>query len=265
MQHELFYSEEQPSKNVAHFVQSFWEFRASEHIKSPIMHRVFPDGCLSLIYFRNPYAAIKRLIICSINRKSIAVPITAGDQIWGMRIFSDVTFAYLNRKPPQFASSPFNRETAGTRYSEQLWTQLNASDNFCDAIEAFERYSRKYGVAANKVDKQLRSATNSLLKADEGLRISELARSIGISERQLERKFKKATGLTPKQFAMICRFRSTAIDLVQNAKTDWAVRAVKLGFADQSHLIKNFNELTGTSPQEFTENLDKIRHGKIIV
>lgn len=96
----------------------------------------------------------------------------------------------------------------------------------------------------------------SMLEASGGaLRVEELAAALGVSRQYLATQFRDHVGLPPKLFARICRFRSArAAALAASAATaspygrDWASLALDSGYFDQSHLIRDFHDFTGTSP-----------------
>ena len=77
----------------------------------------------------------------------------------------------------------------------------------------------------------------------------ELAAEAGLSERQLQRRFRRATGLSPKRFARIRRFREAAASLLGEAPPEWAAVADAAGYADQAHLCREFRQLVGLSPE----------------
>jgi len=87
------------------------------------------------------------------------------------------------------------------------------------------------------------------------LRVETLADSLGVSRQYLAAQFRDHVGLSPKLFARICRFRSaraaalvTAPDHAGPHGHDWATLALDSGYFDQSHLIRDFQDFTGASP-----------------
>lgn len=82
------------------------------------------------------------------------------------------------------------------------------------------------------------------------IRIDELAREIGISRQHLARQFLHHVGVSPKTFARVMRFRRLT-DRLNTSDVDWAGVAAEHGFYDQSHLIADFRELAGTTPNAF--------------
>jgi AraC-like DNA-binding protein len=85
-----------------------------------------------------------------------------------------------------------------------------------------------------------------------------------LSVRQLQRRFLNATGLTPKQFARVQRWRATAIKLAGDTESKLVDCAAELGFTDQAHLSRECASLTGRSPKSFTEKVRQIEHGNLV-
>ena len=76
--------------------------------------------------------------------------------------------------------------------------------------------------------------------------VASLARTLELSERQLERRFLQRIGLTPKRYAALRRFeRAVASASSASSLTDLALDA---GYYDQAHFIREFRRLTGGTP-----------------
>jgi len=74
-----------------------------------------------------------------------------------------------------------------------------------------------------------------------------LARNLGLTERTLERRFLAHVGATPKKYARVIRLRNA---IFQREKlSTWADVAYAVGYYDQSHMIRDFQELYGISPE----------------
>jgi AraC-like DNA-binding protein len=84
------------------------------------------------------------------------------------------------------------------------------------------------------------------------VRVETLAAALGVSRQYLGAQFRHHVGLSPKLFARICRFRAVrAAALAAQAGApghDWARLATDCGYFDQSHLIRDFHDFSGTSP-----------------
>ena len=82
-------------------------------------------------------------------------------------------------------------------------------------------------------------------------RIGALATTLGISRRQLDRRFAASVGMAPKSFARVLRFQA-ALGLLRAGAT--AVDAAcSAGYHDQPHMQRDFVSLAGHTPRAMIE------------
>jgi len=98
-------------------------------------------------------------------------------------------------------------------------------------------------------DRPVALAVSRMLRARR-FPVSRLARDCGWSPRQLERRFRAETGLSPRLLARIIRFQRVFRELGSGAR-DWVSVALDCGYADQAHLIRDFREFSGETPAAF--------------
>lgn len=84
---------------------------------------------------------------------------------------------------------------------------------------------------------------------DRGARVGAVVDRLGLTPKRFIARFEAQVGLTPKRFARIRRFQH-ALRLVDGAAS-WADLAADAGYADQSHLIRDFSEFAGVSPSAY--------------
>ncbi len=258
----MFYREIAPSTDLRNLILSFWEFRVPSGIASPIEHEIFPDGCVSLYYFRNLQRGINVVGLSSLQTETITRHVSAGDIFWGMRISPAACSSLLRVDPMALEENgPFQLEKFSHLLSG-LSDALRAVESIDAAATVFETRVRHLTDVA--IDGSVATAVSIIDELNGELRIDQLAKDVGLSPRQLQRRFKKSSGLSPKQYARIRRIRATAAILVENADVHWADRALEMGFSDQSHMAHEFKAVTKRSPRSFAEKLAAIEHGDII-
>ena len=86
------------------------------------------------------------------------------------------------------------------------------------------------------------------LQVAQGRRLRDVAAEIGVSIRKLRQDLTDALGLPPKTFGRISRLQRTVRQVAQGGELDWAEVALRHGFFDQSHLIRDFCQFTGMTP-----------------
>ncbi|MFT3825738.1 MAG: helix-turn-helix domain-containing protein [Chitinophagaceae bacterium] len=81
--------------------------------------------------------------------------------------------------------------------------------------------------------------------------IAQLQQQVCLSKRQLERNFVKEVGITPKLYSRMVRFSNALKHRRDHADTKWASLAYEFDYADQTHLIKDFQQFLGVTPGGF--------------
>jgi AraC-like DNA-binding protein len=81
------------------------------------------------------------------------------------------------------------------------------------------------------------------------LRVRKLAARLDVGERHLSRSFRAMFGASPKQFARVARIEK--VFAMRQAGSAWAEIAYACGFADQAHMINDFDAIVGETPQQF--------------
>jgi AraC-like DNA-binding protein len=97
-------------------------------------------------------------------------------------------------------------------------------------------------LAAPRADAAVAEAARRLRHT--GTRVESLADDLGLSERQLRRRFHAAAGYGPKTLQRVLRFRR----FLSAANGDLARAALDAGYADQAHLTRECTRLAGQTP-----------------
>jgi AraC-like DNA-binding protein len=81
------------------------------------------------------------------------------------------------------------------------------------------------------------------------MQIHSRAAKLGCSARHLARAFNNAFGISPKRFARLARFQKILAE--RRHGQSWAQVAYACGLTDQTHLVREFQDIVGESPTEF--------------
>lgn len=84
------------------------------------------------------------------------------------------------------------------------------------------------------------------------IRIKELSSQLHISQDALEKRFRKMTGTTPKQFTYIVKMN--AIIRQMGIVSSFLDAAFENGYYDQAHFNKDFKIFTGQTPSDFRKS-----------
>ena len=86
----------------------------------------------------------------------------------------------------------------------------------------------------------------------ERIRVEDLAQRVGLSSRQLHRKFRQVFGMSVKDFLTKSRIQS-ASDALIHQDLSIAELAAAFGFCDQSAFTQQFRKHTGITPIKFRQ------------
>jgi AraC-like DNA-binding protein len=87
-----------------------------------------------------------------------------------------------------------------------------------------------------------------LMRARPGEPVGAYAAAVGLSERQMRRRFTAAVGLAPKPYLRVRRLHAVLAAARHAGRPSWATLAVDAGFFDQPHMFAEFRRSVGCVP-----------------
>lgn len=202
---------------------------------------ILPDGCVDLLWRDG------ELTVAGLDRTAWRSPVRAGSSIVGVRLRPGVAGAVFGIPASELldARVPLE-ELLGSRapmLSERL---VGAHGREAEYLLLEEVIASAIGEGAP--DPLVLAATRRL--GFPGSRVDELAVGLGISERQLRRRFHQSVGYGPKTLDRVLRFRRlvSKAQAISEGEVDLARLAADLGYADQAHMARDSVRLTGLPP-----------------
>src|SRR5262249_6504464 len=80
--------------------------------------------------------------------------------------------------------------------------------------------------------------------------IADLADDLGYSQKHVIHLFHDQVGVPPKLYARIVRFDRLMRHLKTGGRGTWADLALRFGYYDQAHLVREVRQFTGASRRE---------------
>jgi AraC-like DNA-binding protein len=120
-----------------------------------------------------------------------------------------------------------------------------------EMISVVETFLTKLILQQKKQAHRIEAAAKLLLQHTEPISIDWLTKESCLSTKQFERKFKETAGVTASTLARINRFDKTV--KLKNAQphTDWLTIALQCGYYDYQHLVRDYKEFTGLTPNSY--------------
>ena len=150
----------------------------------------------------------------------------------------------------------------------QLYVQLGEALSFTNRVHLLDQFlMTRLALSERNLNSHWHRSL-ALVAQDRGAHtVRQLASSLNISARQLERKTLEFAGMTPQTMARVSRFVH-ALRLKQSAKQrrslTWTEIAHASGYYDQMHLIRDFRLMGGAKPTVLTDQLEP-HHGATLL
>jgi AraC-like DNA-binding protein len=217
------YTEIRPKPALRPWVECFWTKRDGGEGSA----RVLPDGCADLVFDLD---SGEGMAVGTMTRP-LVVP-NAGRHL-GVRFRPGRAAAFLR--------IPLAEITDARVPLRELVDEFD--------LDKLEQVLLARLAPAPPPDPRVAHAVSRILATAGTARIDDVARDANLSRQHLARQFATHVGVSPKTFARVVRFRSV-VDATNGAGTvDWADVALVHGYYDQAHLIGEFRELAGVTPE----------------
>jgi len=129
-----------------------------------------------------------------------------------------------------------------------------------EALRLFQGFLLKRVATTRRPHPGTVRAVREILKHRGLVSVNHLARTVGWSERTLERRFAQEVGLSPKLLSQTARFHCLLACVSPERKEKWASLAWDCGFADQAHLAREVLRFAGSSPMRLFDKELALAH-----
>jgi AraC-like DNA-binding protein len=213
-------------------------------------HRVLPDGCADVVWIGEAPA-----LVAGPATGPVVVPLRPRTIVVGIRLRPGAAPGLL-RLP---ASELADRDTP----LRELWGA--GADALTAPVIEQPSVAARLGAAAaalagrlpdaGSIDPMIAAATLWLARRPEG-RIEELARFLDMGERRLRRRFVAAIGYGPKTFQRVLRLQRVLALAGRGPGPGLSLAglAAEARYADQAHMSRELQALTGRSPRALLHN-----------
>lgn len=241
------FTEVKPHLNIAPFVDAYWELKNCDNFT--ILDKVIPDGCIDLIINLGEEYLIESEN-CSLKSEKAYLG-GAITEVKENKIRPNTHLLGVRFKPAGFShfysfSSLHETTNHCVELDQHMVPDLKSlSGNFSNAFDRF--YANRFIQPKHF----MLPVVNSVQKLKGQVSVNDLAEINCTTVRQLERTFKYYTGLTPKEYIGIVRFKF-ARELIASSYPERTLLdiALECGYYDHAHLGNEIKKYTNLSPSQ---------------
>lgn len=251
------YTAYEPTRDLFSAVEEFWTYLTPPDFLRPegATHRVLPDPSVSLAFCcRRDAAGVPedaRILLIGEKTRPKVFSYDRRRQIAAVRIKVEAVERLLGLRPGEHQDADVDLGTVLPLLAEQLLESFSATRSAHDAIGILRVLLMKQPDEDSDVRHAVvRHALDCVRDTHGRSPVERIADATGFSARHLRRLVRDATGVSLKHFARTTRFVTaiTAADAAE--RPQWAQVAADAGFYDQSHLVRDCQDICGLTPTE---------------
>jgi AraC-like DNA-binding protein len=249
-----------PPEELRDAIKCFW-YNSRDFGETESGFEIQPDGYAEIIFHFGS--------ACSVSYNGILQPLPSpcvmgllnkpalltskkSLEIIGIRCFPWTVFDLLGLQPGKDGVHIFEHSVAGL---QPALHKLIDDGKIIEAVAEVTKYFLNTRQPA--IDSTLLKAGDAMSRANGTMQVSQVAAAAHATVRTLERKFKQSSGYSVKDVSGLMRFEQVRNQLWLYPDSNIAGLAFELGYADQSHLSREFKRYSGTTPAAFARRAKK--------
>lgn len=257
----MYYQEYEISGPLKPFVKVIWSMEDHSHVVNGFPIHILPDSCVELVvHFSDPYKTTFSNNTSSIQQQSFVVAQMKSFmqiQSHGRTGLIAVRFSALGAY--HFFGMPMKEIVNSETGLRNVWQDLalEIEEKIYNAVNTQQRsqiiqnYLLLQLSRNGYIDKGIEFCVTQIKSTRGQISVEALTDKVGISCRQLVRRFDKCIGLSPKELIRITKFISS-LDVINNSKNKSLTEiAFDSGYYDQAHFIHDFKEFSGMTPTDY--------------
>ena len=257
------YALRRPTGLLANFVEQIWFYEG--YVKPHGKERLLPDGSMELVinlsedeirvWDRRDLSRYERLdgaVIVGPQSEYFVIDTAEQCSVLGVHFRPGGAFPFLPLPADELHGLHVSLRNLWGGFARELRERLLATDE----VEA--RFDLIEGALMGRLVKPMGHHPAVRFALGEFHRrvqrtVTDVTEETGLSARRFIELFRQQVGMAPKVYSRVRRFQHVVGRLPLGQAVDWCETALAAGYFDQSHLIHEFQTLSGISPGMWAE------------
>jgi AraC-like DNA-binding protein len=259
------YQEYEPHPVLQDSVKCFWVHEGTYSLDQ--LQAITPDGCVEVIFnFGSPYllsttsppTVLPAAVLVGFQEKTLPIRVDGTVKVVAARLFPWATLDLLEEEIRACYGAVAAPGAGWNMLVQQLESRV-LQGRYEEARATLQDFLIPKALLRTYDAKLVRTAAKLLYHTRGQCRVEELADYCHASVRQLERKFQRVVGTSPKFFARTLRFAQAQRLLLLAPETDLTQLAYRCGYFDQAHFIKEFKSFAGMTPSAYVLQMRELQ------
>jgi AraC-like DNA-binding protein len=253
------YVQAAPPRALADFVACLWALDGSSdepHSHEPQTQRILPDGRAEIIFhladpFREAESGITQARALIAGQLTRAISVQPGRRVLtvAIRLTPSGARALLETPHHLLTDTITPLDAVHRQLTDRLASVLSDTVPVETLLEALVG-----ALDADRLRPPRTGALEALRLVDQCaglLTVDEACAATGLSPRTLERIFLDLTGVSPRLYLRLVRFRHAVREAEAKQSRKWTDVALACGYYDHAHFTRDFRSFAGCAPSEW--------------
>ena len=247
------YREIAPCTALQPYIRCFWGSESPLPARPDEAGLVIPDTCMDII-FDIDYAHNRiSSSFCALDEHAYRTPACSESgglfSTFAIRFYAWTASLFAEDKLNGSANDVYPVDAFFQRIERMLLPILFEETTINGKVLAAERALLSV-LRPERADPDVLNALHHILRTEGRVRVSEVSAALALSNRQLERRFDAALGLSPKSLASLMRYQLLWQEMALSPRFDPLDAVSRFGYTDQAHLLGDFRRRHLMSPKE---------------
>ncbi len=250
----------EPAALLAPFVKCYWTLE-SEADAVPQRQTIVPDGCMEMIFHYGDlyrqyaedgsFLVQPRCFVIGQLTRPLEIEASGVTGIFAIRFRPDGFRPFTTRSFKDMDNRAVALEDLFAAAGGELAIAVLAAATTAARIALVEGFLVDRLTDVATVDHMVTATVDLMLAAKGQVAVAALSDQVDIHRRQLERRFRAAIGLSPKQLSKTICMQHILKRILEGNYESLTLLAYEGAYYDQAHFIRDFKEFTGITPKAF--------------
>ena len=242
------------------FVKVICSVESEPAVVSPVPLRVLPDACVELfVNFGEPQQVVShttdttlpvRSFITSRMSNFMDVKAQRSVNFLSICFYSGRAYPFFQVPMHDLANQLIDLGELWGRCVDDMQERMDRAKTMAQRVQLIQQYLVARLQKLGTIDSGVDFCIGQVNQANGQLSLEELANRVGISNRQLIRRFNQFVGLSPKEFARITSFLNALKQLKKYPALSLTEIAYESAYYDQAHFIHACRAYSGLTPSQ---------------
>jgi AraC-like DNA-binding protein len=188
-----------------------------------------------------------RALLIGPTTRHMSIAPTGAIRLVGIRFEPGGAVPFLSVAPQEVRDAAPSLAAVAQPFDANVVERLTLARPGAEAVILDAALGARLSRSRRVTDRRVLASVRTTLAMDRSLTVDSLMSLTGLGARHLERVFRDNVGFGPKTLCRLARFQRVVRAIDPATRPQWARLAARHGYADQSHLAREFREFAGTT------------------